>query len=343
MTTSRRRSPDVEKQIAELQKKLEALKNPTPASVSLNGGTIPESRRQEDDLALDRPGQHGRPHHRHRRRGVRPHHLLHRHRLRRTPEDHQQRHHLQPPLRQGEPPSPSATSRWRRPIPTSSGSAPARTTPATRSPTATASTRAPTAARSGPTWGSSSPSRSARSSSTRRSPNTVYVGALGRLYGPNEERGLFKTEDGGKTWKHILKVDDRTGVIDMRMDPFNPDTLLVGMWETQARRLRHHLRPALRLVQPRSIRTRGHLRPRRRPLPLHRCGQDLEEAHRRKGRERPAHRQDRPHRHRLLAQDQGTRLRHHRHRERRQGPAAPDGLHGPLQRQREGRRRPRHR
>jgi photosystem II stability/assembly factor-like uncharacterized protein len=61
--------------------------------------------------------------------------------------------------------------------------------------------------------------------------NIVYVGALGRLYGPNEERGLFKTEDGGKTWKHILKVDDKTGVIDMRMDPFDPNTLLVGMWE----------------------------------------------------------------------------------------------------------------
>lgn len=62
-------------------------------------------------------------------------------------------------------------------------------------------------------------------------PDIVYVGALGRLYGPNEERGLFKTEDGGKTWKKILYVDDKTGVIDMRMDPFEPNTLLVGMWE----------------------------------------------------------------------------------------------------------------
>ena len=61
--------------------------------------------------------------------------------------------------------------------------------------------------------------------------NTVYVGALGRLYGPNEERGLFKTTDGGKTWKKILYVDDKTGAIDFRLDPFNPETLLVGMWE----------------------------------------------------------------------------------------------------------------
>ena len=173
--------------------------------------------------------------------------------------------------------------------------------------------------------------------------NVVYVGALGRLYGPNEERGLFKTEDGGKTWKHILKVDDKTGVIDMRHRPLRsqqPPGRHVG---TEARRLRHHVRASLGLVQPRPVRTRGDLRPRRRTLPLHRCGQDLEEADRREGRIGPAHRQDRPHRHRLLAQDQGTRFRHHRHRERRQGPAAADGLHGSLERQREGRRRPRHR
>ncbi len=64
-----------------------------------------------------------------------------------------------------------------------------------------------------------------------KDPNIVYVGALGRLYGPNEERGLFKTEDGGKTWKKILYVDERTGVIDFRLDPFDPNALLLGMWE----------------------------------------------------------------------------------------------------------------
>ena len=74
-----------------------------------------------------------------------------------------------------------------------------------------------------------------------KDPNIVYVGALGRLYGPNEERGLFKTTDGGKTWKKVLFVDDKTGVIDMRMDPFDPDTLLVAMWERQARRVRRLL------------------------------------------------------------------------------------------------------
>jgi photosystem II stability/assembly factor-like uncharacterized protein len=66
-----------------------------------------------------------------------------------------------------------------------------------------------------------------------KDPNTVYVGALGRLYGPNEERGLFKTTDGGNTWQKILYVDDKTGVIDMRMHPTNPDTLIVATWERQ--------------------------------------------------------------------------------------------------------------
>jgi len=61
--------------------------------------------------------------------------------------------------------------------------------------------------------------------------NIVYVGAMGRVYGPNPERGLFKTEDGGKTWNKVLFVDDKTGVIDFRLDPFDPNVLLVGAWE----------------------------------------------------------------------------------------------------------------
>src|SRR5262245_44759479 len=62
-------------------------------------------------------------------------------------------------------------------------------------------------------------------------PDIVYVGALGRLYGTNEERGLFKTEDGGQTWNKIFYIDDKTGVIDIRMDPTKPDTLYVATWE----------------------------------------------------------------------------------------------------------------
>jgi photosystem II stability/assembly factor-like uncharacterized protein len=66
-----------------------------------------------------------------------------------------------------------------------------------------------------------------------RDPNIVYVGALGRLYGPNEERGLFKTTDGGATWKKILYVDDKTGIIDLRMHPQDPETLIAAAYERQ--------------------------------------------------------------------------------------------------------------
>ena len=63
--------------------------------------------------------------------------------------------------------------------------------------------------------------------------NVVYVAALGRLYGPNPERGLFKTSDGGKTWQKILFINDRTGAMDMAMHPADPETLLVSTWERQ--------------------------------------------------------------------------------------------------------------
>jgi photosystem II stability/assembly factor-like uncharacterized protein len=66
-----------------------------------------------------------------------------------------------------------------------------------------------------------------------KNPNIVYVGALGRCYGPNEERGLFKTTNGGETWEKILYTDDKTGVIDLQMHPADPETLLVAMWDRQ--------------------------------------------------------------------------------------------------------------
>lgn len=61
--------------------------------------------------------------------------------------------------------------------------------------------------------------------------NIVYVGALGRLYGPNEERGVYKTVDGGETWTRCFYLDDRTGVIDMQMHPTDPNTLIIAAWE----------------------------------------------------------------------------------------------------------------
>jgi photosystem II stability/assembly factor-like uncharacterized protein len=63
------------------------------------------------------------------------------------------------------------------------------------------------------------------------SPNTVYVGSSGSPWGDHPERGVFKTTDGGATWMHILKIDNRTGVGEMVMDPTNPNKLIVNMWE----------------------------------------------------------------------------------------------------------------
>ena len=64
-------------------------------------------------------------------------------------------------------------------------------------------------------------------------PDVVYVGALGHLWGPNDERGLFKTTDGGKNWEKVLFVNDLTGVIDIRMQPGNPEVLLVATYERE--------------------------------------------------------------------------------------------------------------
>jgi photosystem II stability/assembly factor-like uncharacterized protein len=65
----------------------------------------------------------------------------------------------------------------------------------------------------------------------RDNPDIVFVGALGSPWGPNEDRGVFKTTDGGKSWKKILYVNDLTGAADMVTDPSNPNKLLVAMWE----------------------------------------------------------------------------------------------------------------
>jgi photosystem II stability/assembly factor-like uncharacterized protein len=64
-------------------------------------------------------------------------------------------------------------------------------------------------------------------------PDVVYVAAMGRVWGPNAERGVFKTEDGGKSWKKVLYVNERTGAIDLRFDPFDPEVLVAALWERQ--------------------------------------------------------------------------------------------------------------
>lgn len=61
--------------------------------------------------------------------------------------------------------------------------------------------------------------------------NVAWVAALGPLWSDGEERGVFKTEDGGKTWRRVLSVDARTGCADLAVDPSNPHRMLAAMWE----------------------------------------------------------------------------------------------------------------
>lgn len=62
-------------------------------------------------------------------------------------------------------------------------------------------------------------------------PDIVYVAAMGRLWGPNAERGLYKTIDGGTTWRAVLQVDADTGVVDVAMDPGNPNILYAAAYQ----------------------------------------------------------------------------------------------------------------
>lgn len=64
-----------------------------------------------------------------------------------------------------------------------------------------------------------------------KNPEIVYAAALGHLWGPNPERGVYKTTDGGKTWNQVLKINEDTGVSDIAMDPESPDTLYAAAYE----------------------------------------------------------------------------------------------------------------
>lgn len=64
-----------------------------------------------------------------------------------------------------------------------------------------------------------------------KNPDIVYVAAIGHAFGPNEERGVFMTTDGGKTWQKTLFIDQNHGVSDLDIDPVNPNILYAGMWK----------------------------------------------------------------------------------------------------------------
>jgi len=66
-----------------------------------------------------------------------------------------------------------------------------------------------------------------------RNPDIVYVAAVGDLWGPNEERGVFRTHDGGETWENVLHIDEHTGAIDLAMDPGDPNTIFAAMYQRQ--------------------------------------------------------------------------------------------------------------
>ena len=63
-----------------------------------------------------------------------------------------------------------------------------------------------------------------------KNPDIVWLAVMGHLFGPNEVRGVFKTTDGGKTWKRALYINSQTGCSDLVMEPGNPNVLYAGMW-----------------------------------------------------------------------------------------------------------------
>src|SRR6202048_2793725 len=66
-----------------------------------------------------------------------------------------------------------------------------------------------------------------------RNPDIAFVAALGHAFGPKEERGIFRTADGGKTWQRVLFHDRDTGGIDVVFDPRNPNTLFASLWQVR--------------------------------------------------------------------------------------------------------------
>src|SRR5256885_4596114 len=64
-----------------------------------------------------------------------------------------------------------------------------------------------------------------------KNPDIVYVAALGHVWGPNDQRGVFRSKDGGKTWEKVLSRGNKAGAMDLILDPTNPNTIYAGFWE----------------------------------------------------------------------------------------------------------------
>ncbi|MDH3989271.1 MAG: glycosyl hydrolase, partial [Gammaproteobacteria bacterium] len=64
-----------------------------------------------------------------------------------------------------------------------------------------------------------------------KDPDLVYAGVQGQIWGPSEERGVYRSKDGGATWEAVLQVDNETGATDLTMDPTNPRIIYAAMWE----------------------------------------------------------------------------------------------------------------
>jgi len=66
-----------------------------------------------------------------------------------------------------------------------------------------------------------------------RDPNKIFAAVLGHPYGPSDERGLYRSTDGGQTWQRIIAKDENTGASDVEIDPSNPDVVYASMWEVR--------------------------------------------------------------------------------------------------------------
>ena len=175
----------------------------------------------------------------------------------------------------------SVTSPSPRRTPTSSTSAPASRTTARARRSAAACTSPPTRGKTFEYIGLKETQSIARVVVHPKDPNTVYVAAIGHLFGPNKERGLYKTTDGGKTWTNTKFIDEHTGFTEVVMHPTNPNVLLGGVVSAAA--------PAVGLQRRRR---------RQRDLDDDRRREDLDEGDRQRSAGQPDHR---PHRHGHLA------------------------------------------